>query len=220
MPAACREFQAGEQHTHFLAVVHAVEHDDGRRRLGHVRRLHEQGRQTAVFVRHFHPFDIRVPDEDSRRLALDRLLAHHALLGSGVHEALAGEIIHSGAQEVVAGRHPVAPGFRRHRHFFEPRAHGGPLLGPGVGLVLAAAQSLADLIDLAERDRAVRGHALGHQRRVGPGHVTGKMIYPRAGVFSHSWLLLWRFQVSAEFSSRHRPPARAARLISRRDRPA
>jgi tRNA(adenine34) deaminase len=45
-----------------------------------------------------------------------------------------------------------------------------------VRLVLAAAQKLAHLVDLAQRDRAVRRHALGDEGRVRPHEIAGEVI--------------------------------------------
>src|SRR6185436_1498683 len=65
----------------------------------------------------------------------------------------------------VAGRVLAARRGGGDRDLLQARAHRAPLLAPGVGLVLAGLEALADLVDLAEGDRAVGGHALGGRGR-------------------------------------------------------
>ena len=136
VPAARGEFEAVEEHAHFLAVVHAVENDDGRRALRCAGRFHEKRGQRRAFERHFDLLDVGIAPQQTFRLQLDRFAADFALALAGIDEALAGEVIHAGAQIVVARGQRVPGGFGGIAGFLEARAHAAPFFFPRIGLVL------------------------------------------------------------------------------------
>jgi len=60
--------------------------------------------------------------------------------------------------------------------------HGAPFLPPRLRLVEPRVQALHHLVDLAERDRAPRRHALGDQRRIRPLEVGREAVDPVARI--------------------------------------
>ena len=134
---------------------------------------------VAVFVRHFDAFDVGVAPQQSRLLHLDGFAADFAFLPARVNEALAGEVIHAGTQIVIACGHRVSFGSGLIGQFFQPASHRAPLFAPRVGFALTLPEPLANLVDLTQRDRAVRRHAFGDETRVRPREVSRKVLDPR-----------------------------------------
>src|SRR5712692_5374734 len=93
-----RELQAGEEHAHLLAVVHAVEEHHGRRSALRVQRSHEIRWQGLALVRHFDELDVPVPALQAFLVTAQRLLVDVELALTRRNEALAGVVVVAGAQ--------------------------------------------------------------------------------------------------------------------------
>ena len=180
--AAPRELEAAEENAHLLGVVHAVDHDHGRRRALHGR-LHEQRGQGGAFIRHLDELDVRMAQPDALVPDLVGVRALRALFRAGRDETLGVVVIDAGAQVIVARGNLAAPGERGVALFLDLVAERAPLLEPGLAAVrfaLARAQLFAGAVHLLERDHAVGRHALEDQGRVRPQEIVAEMVDPRA----------------------------------------
>ena len=138
--AAAGEFEAAEEDAHLLGVVHAVEHDHGRR--GPVAwRLHEQRGQGGALVGHLDELDVRMAQPDALVPDLVGVRALRLLLRARRDEALGVVVIDAGAQVIVAGGDLAALGQRLVAALLDLVAERAPFLEPGlaaVGLALRA----------------------------------------------------------------------------------
>src|SRR5438105_14791195 len=138
-----------------------------------------------------------MPQANPRVPAAIGLLRPALLLRPGRNEALGVVVIMTGAKVVIAGA--VLMAFRR--GFLgaplDEVAEGAPLLRPGVRLVLARAQPLADAVDFLERHHAVRPHALDDERGVRPEKVVAEVIDPRTARRHLFWLDVLRVDEGA-----------------------
>src|SRR6266849_56361 len=179
-----RELQAREEHTHLLAVVHAVEEHHGSRTPRGVLRLHEIRRQRLAFrfvIGHFDELDVPVPALQPLLVAAQRLPVDAELALAGRHEALAGVVVVARAQVMVPGGEFAAIDRGGIGELLVFLRHRAPFLPPRVGVARAArGQPLADPVDLPDRDRAVRRHALADEGRVRPHEIAGKLVDPAA----------------------------------------
>ena len=179
--AALGEFDAGEDDAHLLAIVHAVEQDDGGRAAGHSWRLHEIGGERCALVRHVDELHVGMEPLDRGVIAAQRLAIHRHLLGTGRDEALGAVVVVAGAHVVIAGGD--LPAFRRRRvgDLGDAIGHCRPFLLPraiGIGLVLARLEPLPDPIDLVHGGCGPRRHALDDLHGVAPAQVAGEMHGP------------------------------------------
>src|SRR5204863_325156 len=70
IPAAGGKFEAVEQHAHLLAVVHAIEDDDGRRPTRSTLCFHEDRRQRRILEWNLDKLDIAIAPLESCALTL------------------------------------------------------------------------------------------------------------------------------------------------------
>src|SRR5262249_48795118 len=104
---ALGEIEAGEDHAHFLGVVHAVAEDDGRAPAA-ARAFHEVGGQARALVGHLDALDLGMEALHRRVISAQRLAIYRHLLGAGRDEALGAVVVIARAHVVVAGG-DVAP---------------------------------------------------------------------------------------------------------------
>src|SRR4029450_10223803 len=99
---ALGEIEAGEDHAHFLGVVHAVEEDDGRAPAAACA-AHEIGGQARPFVGHLDALDLGIKALHRRVIGAHRLAVYSHLLRAGRDEALGAVVVVARAHVVVAG---------------------------------------------------------------------------------------------------------------------
>ena len=190
--AAPGELEPGEDHAHFLAIIHAVEQHHGRLRTG-PRRGQPERRQRGVLDRYVDLDDLRIEPREGRVVAADRLAIHRELLFTRNDEALGAVIVVAGAHVEVTGGDLAAflVGFVGNRG--ELVGHARPFLAPDlvdVLLVCPRLQPLADDVDLGHRGGRPGHHALDDLHRVAPAEVAGKMLNPAAApMLRHSLAL-------------------------------
>src|SRR5215467_3903560 len=104
-----------------------------------------------------------MPASQAFVIAAKRLLVDLELPLAEGHEALAGVVVVASAQMEIA-RSGIAAFLRRGvGQLLDPLGLSAPLLRPRLGVLRSSrSQPLADALDLLERDRAVRRHALAH----------------------------------------------------------
>src|SRR5262249_154193 len=141
----------------------------------------------GAVVGHIHDLEIRVAALEPFLVAAQCLFVDAELLLPGRHHPLAGVIVIAGPQVAVPRRRAAA--FRRRlvARMLPPLGDGAPLFPPGFGLLDALVQALHDPVDLAQRHRAIGGHALGDERRVRPDVLLRKAMDPVA-VVEHQYL--------------------------------
>ena len=180
--AAERELHAGEEHVHLLAVVEPVEQHDRRRGAPGDRGLQEVGGERGILVGDVHDLQAGVAALQPLLGVVQRLAVDGGLQFARRDHALAGVVVLPRAQVVIA-RGGLVAGFSRFVALGRDLVgYPAPFLVPRLRFVGALVQRLHDPVDLAQRDRAVRRHALAHERRIRPLEVVGEAVDPVARV--------------------------------------
>jgi hypothetical protein len=195
-----RELEAAKEDAHLLGVVHAVEHDDGRRRAGGLG-LHQKRGQRGALVRHLDELDVRVAQANALVPDLVGVGALRLFLGAGRDEPLGVVVVDAGAEKIVAGGDLAVSGERLLAAPLDLIAECAPFLEPGfaaVRLALAGAEFLAGAIHFFQRDDAVGRHAFEDEGGVRPEKIIAEVIDPGAARRHYHSLWLRRMRSTGQ----------------------